>query len=76
MSNVSLPVVFPCGGVHLLMQCTKWRITQAKKSVVKNSIFFQNEGIFVQLDKLDELDKFTHASIRIHLQYQTSTETL
>ena len=33
--------------------------------------FFQNEGIFVQLD---ELDKFTHAWIRIHLQYHTSTE--
>ena len=23
--------------------------------------FFQNEGIFVQLDELDELDKITHA---------------
>ena len=23
--------------------------------------FFQNEGIFVQLDKLDELDEFIHA---------------
>ena len=36
--------------------------------------FFQNEGIFVQLDELDELDKFTRAWIRIHLQYQTGTE--
>ena len=24
-------------------------------------VFFQNEGIFVQLDELDELDKITHA---------------
>ena len=33
--------------------------------------FFQNEGIFVQLD---ELDKFTHAWIRSHLQFHTSTK--
>ena len=24
-------------------------------------VFFQNEGIFVQLDELDELDKIIHA---------------
>ena len=35
---------------------------------------FENEGIFVQLDELVELDKFTHAWIRIHLQFHTSTK--
>ena len=34
----------------------------------------KNEEIFVQLDELDELDKFSHAWIRIHLQFHTSTE--
>ena len=29
---------------------------------------------FVQLDELDEMDKFTHAWIGIHLQFHTSTE--
>ena len=38
------------------------------------SSFLQNEGIFVKLDELDELDKFTHAWIRIHLQFHTDTE--
>ena len=33
----------------------------------KQSSFFQNEGIFAQLDELDELGKSTHAWIRIHL---------
>ena len=32
----------------------------------QNFSFFQNEGIFVQLDELHELNKFTHAWIRIH----------
>ena len=27
-----------------------------------------------ELDELDELDKFTHAWIRIHLQFHTDTE--
>ena len=27
----------------------------------RHSSLFQNEGIFVQLDELDELDKFIHA---------------
>ena len=36
--------------------------------------FFQNEGIFVQLDELDELDKITHVWTRIHLQSHPSTE--
>ena len=26
-----------------------------------NRVFFQNEGIFVHLDELDELDRITHA---------------
>ena len=33
---------------------------------IRTIYFFQNEGIFVQLDELDELDKITHAWIRIH----------
>ena len=36
--------------------------------------FFQNERIFIQLDELDELDKITHAWIRINLQSHQSTE--
>ena len=36
--------------------------------------FFQNEGIFVHSDGLEELDKITHARIRIHLQSYTGTE--
>ena len=28
---------------------------------VRQTIFFQNEEIFVQLDELDELDRITHA---------------
>ena len=39
-----------------------------------NLVFFQNEGIFFQLDELDELDKINHAWIRIHLQFYTRTE--
>ena len=31
---------------------------------------FQNEGIFAQLDKLDELHKTTYSWISIHLQSQ------
>ena len=30
------------------------------------SIFLQNEDIFVQLDELDELDRITHAWIGFH----------
>ena len=37
-------------------------------------VFFQNEGIFVQLGELDEFDKITDARIRIHLQFHRSTE--
>ena len=38
--------------------------------------FFQNEEIFVQLDELDELDRITHAWIKIYLQSHTSTENI
>ena len=31
------------------------------KKITKLPSFFQNEGIFVELDELDELDKITHA---------------
>ena len=41
-----------------------------------HSSFFQNEDIFVQLDELDELDRITHALIRIHLHPHTSTENI
>ena len=36
--------------------------------------FFQNKGILVKLDELDELDQVTHTWIRIHLQFPTSRE--
>ena len=29
--------------------------------IINNLVFFQNEGIFVQLDELHELDKITYA---------------
>ena len=34
---------------------------------------FQNKGIFIQLNELDQLDKVVHAWISIHLQHDTST---
>ena len=36
--------------------------------------FIQNEGIFIQLDELEKLDKITHAWIRLNLQSHISTE--
>ena len=36
--------------------------------------FLQKKGILVQMDELDKLHKVTHAWIRIHLQFHTSTE--
>ena len=38
--------------------------------------FFQNEEVFVPLDRLDELDRITHAWIRIQLQPHTNTENI
>ena len=51
-----------------------WLLSLFVDGCTDNLVFFQNEGSFVQLDELDELDKFTHAWIRIHLQFHTSTE--
>ena len=38
--------------------------------------FFQNEEIFVPLDRLDELDRINRAWIRIQLQPHTNTENI
>ena len=52
----------------LLVLCIRaWRETLS-------SFFFKMKKIFVQLDELDELDKFTHAWIRIHIKFHTSAE--
>ena len=32
-------------------------------------VFFQNKGIFIHLDEIDEFDKITHALIRLNLQF-------
>ena len=42
----------------------------------KQSGFFQNKGIVVQLDELDQLDKVVHAWIRIYLQSHKAQKTL
>ena len=51
----------------------------SKTDVVQkpSNLFFlkKNEVIFVQLDELDELDRITHAWIRINLQSGTSTDS-
>ena len=38
------------------------------------NFFFEIEGIFVQLDELDKLDKIIPAWIKIYLQYHTNAE--
>ena len=41
----------------------------------KHSSFFQNEEIFVQLDKLDELDRITHARITFNYNLTQARKT-
>ena len=60
-----LPQLTIRGRSHMWILC-KW---------LKQHIrVFQNKGIFVQLDQLDQLDNIVPAWIRIHLQFQTRTK--
>ena len=51
-----------------------WNFLHSVKSNSESFILFQNEELCVQLGKLDELGKITHAWTRINLQFHTSTE--
>ena len=42
--------------------------------IAAQKLDFQNEGILVQLDELDGLDRITHAWIKFQLQPHTKTE--
>ena len=47
--------------VGTLKHCSRTKLTPKN-----HNVFFQNEVIFVQLDKLDELDSITHAQIEFN----------
>ena len=49
-------------------------LSQILSPSISHFLVFSNEGIFIQLDELDEMDKFTHAWIRIHLQSHPRTD--
>ena len=45
-------------------------------TVALTLVLFQNEGIFIQLDELDEFDKITCAWITMHLQSLSNPENV
>ena len=77
------PHFLPSGPIHLICQSHGRAQDWVQSNLMEGSnlhliaaqkLDFQNEGILVQLDELDELDRTSQALIRIQLQPHTNTQ--